>query len=200
MCVKIKFINAFLLLSPIFSPLHSPLLWLPRSPNLSVDRRGIRFALCTIHTARPSNPKLGDISECSSPLISIAHLEWIKRPGDLKEWQPPELRCIYGSYLHLLLHAPPPPLYAPTPSPTFRKPRGFVGGGHSWACLTSRAPCIILEVIKPQLQGCMDTRQFSLMKYRSAAAEVKQVDIHLEVLVRIYHNATNDVRLQWHTV
>ncbi len=186
-CFPLAFFNFFL---------HSTLLCLPRSPNLSVDRRGIRFALCTIHTARPSNPKLGDISECSSPLISIVHLEWIKRPGDLKEWQPPELRCISGSYLPLL--ASPPPPYAPTP--TFRKPRGFVGGGHSWACLTSRAPCIILEVIKPQLQGCMDTRQFSLMKYRSTAAEVKQVDIHLEVLVRIYHNATNDVRLQWHTV
>lgn len=46
---------------------------------------------------------------------------------------------------------------------------------------SSLSHCIIRMVIKPQLQGCMGTRQFSLMKYRSTAVEVKQVDIHLEV-------------------
>lgn len=46
---------------------------------------------------------------------------------------------------------------------------------------SSPSHCIIWVVIKPQLQGCMGTRQFSLMKYRLAAVEVKQVDIHLEV-------------------
>lgn len=54
--------------------------------------------------------------------------------------------------------------------------------------------CIIWVVIKPQLQGCMSTRQFSLMKYRSAAVNVKQVDIHLEVAMWIYHNATNEMK------
>lgn len=54
--------------------------------------------------------------------------------------------------------------------------------------------CIIRVVIKPQLQGCMGTRQFSLMKYRLAAVEVKQVDIHLEVAMRIYHKATKEAR------
>lgn len=43
--------------------------------------------------------------------------------------------------------------------------------------------CIIGVVIKPPFQGCMGTRQFSLMKYRSVVDEVKQVDIHLEVAI-----------------
>lgn len=191
MCVEIKFINAFLLLSPFF---FRPLLCFPRGPNLSVEN--IRFALRTIRAARPSNPKLGDISECSSPLISIVHLEWIKRPGDLKEWRPPELRCVYGSYLRLLLFLVPPS--STRSPPTFREAKGLCWRGTQLSLPRIQSPCIILEVIKPQLQGCMDTRQFSLMKYRSAPAEVKQVDIHLEVLVRIYHNAVNDVGLRWH--
>lgn len=32
------------------------------------------------------------------------------------------------------------------------------------------------------------------MKYRPAAVEVKQVDIHLEVAVWIYRNATNEIK------
>lgn len=32
------------------------------------------------------------------------------------------------------------------------------------------------------------------MKYRLAAVEVKQVDIHLEVAMRIYHNATKEIK------
>lgn len=32
------------------------------------------------------------------------------------------------------------------------------------------------------------------MKYRLAAVEVKQVDIHLEVAMRIDHKATKEVR------
>lgn len=58
---------------------------------------------------------------------------------------------------------------------------------------TALSHCIIWVVIKPQLQGCMGTRQFSLMKYRLAVVEVKQVDIHLEVAMRIYHKATKEV-------
>ena len=32
------------------------------------------------------------------------------------------------------------------------------------------------------------------MKYRSAAVEVKQVDIHLEVAMWIYHSATKEMK------
>lgn len=59
---------------------------------------------------------------------------------------------------------------------------------------SSLSHCIIWVVIKPQLQGCMGTRQFSLMNYRSTAVEVKQVDIHLEVAMWIYHNATKEIK------
>lgn len=44
----------------------------------------------------------------------------------------------------------------------------------------SLSHCITWVVIKPQLQGCIGTRQFTLMKYRLVVAEVKEVDIHLE--------------------
>lgn len=38
--------------------------------------------------------------------------------------------------------------------------------------------CIIWVVIKPQLQGCMGTRQFSLMKYRSIVSSRSKTSWH----------------------